>query len=263
MVSKEYKYDGMKHMGKIEKYIYDKLSEHPLLFAVIDPADYKSLDDAVATGISAYEGGVDAILVSGSTEVTESVLDNVCSRMKKKIDVPVLIFPGNINMISKYADAIYFMSLLNSRNPYWITRSQMIASPVVKRLGIEPLPVAYTVVEPGGTVGWVADVDLIPRSKPRIAAAMGMAAEYMGFHFFINDSGSAPKDGHIPLNMVKIVSSAIHIPYIVAGGIRTPEEARNVVQSGADIIQVGTALEKNGSKDLVKEFVDAVHNVGK
>ena len=97
-------------------------------------------------------------------------------------------------------------------------------------------------VEPGGTVGWVGDARTVPRSKPKLAGALALAAQYMGFHFVITDTGSNPKEGHVPLEIIKAVKSSITIPYIVAGGIRTPEEAKNVVKAGADIIQVGTAF---------------------
>jgi len=59
--------------------------------------------------------------------------------------------PGNIATITRYADAIYFMSLLNARNPYWIIQAQMLAAPIIKHLKLETLPVGYIVVAPGGT----------------------------------------------------------------------------------------------------------------
>ena len=234
---------------------YDKGQK--MLFTVLDPLDHNSIDDVVFVAKKSYEEGAHAILIGGSTGVQGELLDNVAKRVKEVVSIPVILFPGNIGTVTKYADAVYFMSLLNSRNPYWITRAQMLAAPVIKRLDIEPLPTAYIVVEPGGTVGWVGDVDLIPRAKPKIAAGFALAATYMGFRIVITDAGSNPKEGHIPLEMVKAVSSVLDVPYVVAGGIRTPEQARNVVKAGADIIQVGTAFEKNKGKHL-KDFVNAI-----
>jgi len=49
----------------------------------------------------------------------------------------------------------------------------------------------------------------------------------------------------------------IDIPYIAAGGIRTPEQAKAVIKAGADIIQVGTAFEKEGSISKIKNMVKA------
>ena len=76
--------------------------------------------------------------------------------------MPIILFPGNISGVSKYADAIFFMSLLNSSNPYWITGAQALGAPIIKKMGIETISMGYLVVEPGGTVGWVGDAKIIP-----------------------------------------------------------------------------------------------------
>jgi phosphoglycerol geranylgeranyltransferase len=251
-------------IGKTEKYILDELGRKKgLLFALIDPLDYKSPAEAVRTAKNADEADADVILIGGSTGVQGEPLDSIAKQIKESVSKPVVLFPGNVGTLTKYADAVYFMSMLNSRNTYWISEAQMLAAPMVRMYGVEPLPVAYVVVEPGGTVGWVGDAKRIPRNKPKIAAAFGMAAECMGFRFFITDAGSNPAEGHIPLDMVKAVKSSISIPYIAAGGIRTPDEARAVVKAGADIIQVGTAFEREGSVSKIKEIVKAVREGAK
>lgn len=248
-------------IGKVERYIHEGLAaKKGLLFALIDPLDYKSLDEAVKTAKNADEGGADIILIGGSTGVQGEVLDEVAKAIKQSVSSPVVLFPGNIGTLTKYADAVYFMSMLNSRNTYWISEAQVLAAPMVRHYRIEPLPVAYVVVDPGGTVGWVGDAKRIPRNKPKIAAAFAMAAECMGFRFFITDAGSNPEDGHIPLEMVSAVKSSITIPYIAAGGIRSPEQAKAVVKAGADIVQVGTAFEKENSVAKIKEMVKAVRD---
>ncbi len=251
-------------IGKVERYIHEELAVRKgLLFALIDPLDYKSPADAIRTARNADEGGADLILIGGSTGVQGEVLDSITKEIKHAVSKPVVLFPGNIGTLTKYADAVYFMSMLNSRNTYWISEAQTLAAPTVHHLGIEPLPVAYVVVEPGGTVGWVGDAKRIPRSKPKIAAAFAMAAEYMGFRFFITDAGSNPETGHIPLEMVSAVRSCISIPYIAAGGIRSAEEAKSVIRAGADIIQVGTAFEKENSVQKIKDMVKAVREGAK
>lgn len=248
----------------VKKYITEELSKKgALFFALIDPLDYKNIDDAVKTAKEADEADSDVILIGGSTGVQGDVLDDVTKKIKESVSKPVVLFPGNIGTLTKYADAVYFMSMLNSRNPYWISDAQMLAAPLVKQYGIEPLSVGYTVVEPGGTVGYVGDSRLIPRNKPQIGAAYGLAAQYMGFDFFITDTGSNPENGHIPLEMVKAVSSSIDINYIVAGGIRTPEESKKIAEAGADIIQVGTALEKESNKEKIKEMIKSLREGAK
>ncbi|MBI5227468.1 geranylgeranylglyceryl/heptaprenylglyceryl phosphate synthase [Candidatus Micrarchaeota archaeon] len=245
-------------LGKTEKYITDELAKKgALLFSLIDPDDH-SEDNAVNTAKNASDAGTDIILIGGSTLSSQDKLDQVAKRIKESVDVPVVLFPGNVSWLTRYADATYFMSLLNSKNPYWISGAQAKGAPIIKKIGMEPIPVAYLVVEPGGTVGKVGEVDLIKRNDPVRAASLALAAELMGFHFVITDTGSNPKEGHVPLEMIAAVKSAISIPYIVAGGIKTADQAKSVVKAGADIIQVGTAFEKDGSTKKIKDMVAAV-----
>jgi len=248
--------------GKTEEYLLNKIrKKEKMLFAVIDPIDYDKPEDAVKTAVAAAEGGAAAIIVGGSIGVQGDILEYVVKSIKDKVkSTPIILFPGNIATVSKNADAIYYMSLLNSRNPYWISQAQVLAAPVVKRTGIEPLSVAYLVVEPGGTVGWVGDANLIPRDKPKFAVALAMAAEYMGFHFILMDAGSASADGPIRPEMIGAVKKSVDLPLIVAGGIRSVQEAVACCKAGADIIHVGTILEKSGDpKAAVKEIVAAIN----
>ncbi len=242
-------------MGKIERYINEKIDEKgALLFMVVDPVDYDTPEEAVLCAKNSAEGGADLILIGGSVGAQGELLDTVTKNVKDSIDVPVVLFPGNIATITKYADALYFMSLLNARNPYWITQAQMLSAPIIKKLGIEPLPVGYIVVSPGGTVGWVGDVNLVPREKPMIAAALAMAGQYLGNRIIITDVGSNPQSqgqSAIPAEMIKAVSGAINVPYGVAGGIKDEATIRMVIKSGAQILQIGTAIER--SSDAIKK----------
>jgi len=252
--------------GKVEKYLLEKrASDGALFFAVIDPLDYSSLDDAAKTARAAYEGGADMIVVGGSTGVQGQALDATVAEIKKAVGVPVNLFPGNIATVTPSADSIYFMSMLNSRNPYWISQAQTLAAPVIKKIGVEALPVAYLVVGDGGTVAWVGDSNPIPLNKPKIAAAMALAAEMMGFRFILTDAGSNPP-APVPAEMIAAVKSAINKEtfYIVAGGIRTEAQVRADVKAGADAVQIGTAIESaKNAREAVSKMVKIVKEEGK
>jgi len=252
-------------IGKTERYINEKIGrDGAIISVVIDPVDWPSPDAAIKAGISASEAGVDLVAVGGSMGAQGELLDVVTKEIKAKSRVPVVLFPGNIATLTRYADAVYFMSLLNSRNPYWISQAQTLAAPIVKRMGIEPLPVGYIVVEPGGTVGWVGDANLVPRNRPGIAAALALGGQYGGCRIIFTDAGSASTMGPVPVEIVAAVSKMIDVPYLVAGGIRTPAQAREIIKAGADWVQVGTAIEK--SKDAgrsIADFVKAVKEEGK
>lgn len=241
-------------VGKVESYIHEVLeSKGAMLFSVIDPLDYKNIDDAVNTAESVVKGGADLVLIGGSIGAQGELLDESSKRIKERIDVPLVLFPGNISTLTQYADAVYFMSLLNARNPYWITQAQMLAAPVVKFMKIEPLPVGYIVIYPGGTVGWVGDVNFVPREKPRIAANLALAGEFLGNRLIIVDTGSNPKlqhSGPVPESMLRAIKSEVSVPLVAAGGIANAKDAHSAFSGGADIIQVGTAFED--SEDAAK-----------
>ena len=249
---------------RTEKYINDKIGEDGgIISIIIDPVDYPTIDKAVRTAVTAHSAGVDIIAVGGSIGAQGKLLDSVTKAIKEKVDIPVVLFPGNIATITPFADAIYFMSLLNSRNPYWISQAQTLAAPLIKQLNVEPLPIGYIVVEPGGTVGWVGDANVVPRNKPQIAASLALAGQYNGNRIIFTDAGSAAYEP-VPIDMVTAVSRAIDVPYLVAGGIRAPRQAGDIIRAGADWIQIGTAAEKSKDpKKTLKEFVSAVKSEGR
>jgi phosphoglycerol geranylgeranyltransferase len=151
------------------------------------------------------------------------------------------------------------MSLLNSTNPYWIVGAQALGAPMIKRMGIETISMGYLVVEPGGTVGWVGDAKLVPRTKSDIAVAYALAAEFWGMKLFYLEAGSGA-DQPVPLEMISKVKKYSNTILMVGGGIRDGETARKIVEAGADIIVTGTVVENNSAvKDKIKELVDGIN----
>ncbi|MDE1860357.1 MAG: geranylgeranylglyceryl/heptaprenylglyceryl phosphate synthase [Candidatus Micrarchaeota archaeon] len=257
----------MQKPGKVERYIYERLEQKgALMFMLVDPVDYKTPDMAVKTAAEAHAGGADLILVGGSIGAQGELLDYVTKGIKEAIGAPVVLFPGNIATLTRHADAVYFMSLLNARNTYWITNAQMLSAPLVKQMRIEPLPVGYIVVAPGGTVGWVGDVNMVPREKSKIAASLALAGEFLGNKFIITDVGSNPQTqgyGPVPHEMVRAVKDAITVPYIVAGGIRDVDMLRTTIRSGADIVQIGTAIEQSSeARKQAEAFAKVIKEEG-
>ncbi|BAD85215.1 geranylgeranylglyceryl diphosphate synthase [Thermococcus kodakarensis KOD1] len=247
----------MLKLGKVETYIHEKLEREKLHFVLLDPDDV-SPELAGELASMSEEVGVDAIMVGGSTGAEGEVLDSVVRAIKESSNLPVILFPGSHGGISKYADAIFFMSLLNSRNPFFITGAQALGAFQVKRYGIEPIPMAYLIIEPGETVGWVGDAKPIPRHKPKIAAAYALAGQYLGMRLVYLEAGSgAPQP--VPPEMIGLVKRVIDVPLIVGGGIRTEEQARAAVKAGADIIVTGTAIEKAGSVEKAREKLEELN----
>jgi phosphoglycerol geranylgeranyltransferase len=241
----------------VENKIRSILKSRKVHLTLIDP-DEQLPEDAVKIAKSAIKGGTDGIMLGGST-VDGHQIDLTAKALSENINLPIIIFPGNTSNVSKYADAIFFMSFLNSNNPYWIIGAQAIGAVAVKKTGIEAIPMGYLVVQPGGTVGWIGDAKLVPRDKPKISAAYAMAAELLGMKFFYLEAGSGA-DKHVPSKMVSYVKKATdNMIIVVGGGIRTGKSAFEVAKSGADIIVTGTIVEETDDvESKISEIVTAI-----
>jgi phosphoglycerol geranylgeranyltransferase len=239
-------------------YILEKSRDRTLHFTLIDP-EKQNPSNAGEMASEAQEGGTDAIMVGGSSGIMQKALDSSILAIKEKSDLPVILFPGDVTGVSKHADAILFMSLLNSRNPYFITGAQMAGAPLIKALGLQAIPMGYLIVHPGGMAGYVGDANLVPRDKPEIAGAYALAAEYLGMKVFYLEGGSGISEP-IPPEMISMVKSQINIPLVVGGGIRNGKDAKKVADAGADIIITGTIVED--STNIKKKISELTRSIG-
>ncbi|OUJ18243.1 (S)-3-O-geranylgeranylglyceryl phosphate synthase TIM-barrel fold PcrB [Methanonatronarchaeum thermophilum] len=233
-------------------------SESGIHLTLIDP-DEQTPARAGEIAVEAMSGGSDGIMVGGSTVSGQSIVDETVKEVKEKVDLPVILFPQDTSGLTGRADAVFFMSLLNSREPMYITGMQMRGAPIIKKLGLEPLPMAYLVIEPGGTVGYISDSRPIPREKPEIAASYALAGEYMGMDFIYLEAGSGVTE-HVPLDMIGAVAKTTNSNIIVGGGIRTPKQAKKVVEAGADIVVTGSLVEEiDDVEQTISKLTDAIH----
>lgn len=225
---------------------------------LVDP-DKIAADALPAFAEQATTAGTDAFLVGGSLIVDDS-FERCIRTIKQHTNVPVVIFPGGVMQISKEADALLFLSILSGRNPEHLIGSQVLAAPIVKRIGLEAISTAYMLVESGRTTSaeFMSNTRPLPRHKPDIAVAHAMAAEILGFKMIYLEAGSGAEHS-VPEEMIGAVAKYCSVPLIVGGGLRTPEDAHRKVRAGAKFIVTGTVLEQNGGAGLMKEFAAAIH----
>jgi len=224
---------------------------------LIDPAKQTSkVAGEIALDVAAANS--DGIMVGGSIHAGGKLLDQTVLEIKKAVDLPVILFPASEAGVCRHADAIFFMSMLNSRDPYFITGAQKLGAPLVRQFELETLPMAYLLVEPGGAAGRVGKANLIPRTEPELAVAYALAAQYLGMRFVYLEAGSRA-DQPVPAEMVRAVRKTTDITLIVGGGIRTPKAAAERVKAGADIIVTGTLVER--AKDRVSKIREIVNAI--
>jgi phosphoglycerol geranylgeranyltransferase len=189
--------------------------------------------------------------------VSSAHLDDVVRAVKRTVKIPIILFPNNVTGISRYADAIWFMSLLNSVDPYFIMGAQILGAPLVKKYGLEPLPLGYIIVGEGGTAGVVGRAIPIPHNKPELAVAHALAGQYLGMRFIYLEGGSGAKNP-VPPEMIRAVKHYIDVPLIVGGGIRSREQALSAASAGADMIVTGNVIEETGIKRKVSEIIEGI-----
>jgi len=241
----------------ISKDIINLSKKKKLHFSLLDP-DKQKPEVAGAIAKSSEDAGTSAIMVGGSTLSSQDQVDKTVKAIKKNSNLPVILFPSGAKFLSKYADAVFFMSLLNSRNLGYVIREHVKGAPFVKYSGIEPISMGYVIVEPGMTAGKVGEVDLIKKDDVKTAVGYALSAEYLGMKFFYLEAGSGAPEP-VSNEMIAAVKKNISIPLVVGGGIRDIKTASEKSKAGADIIVTGTKLEeekniKNGLKDLIKSI---------
>jgi len=243
----------------VKQYLIDKMKKGTIHLALLDP-DKQDSTEAAEIALKIKEAGTDAIMIGGSTGVTSNNLGATAKAIKDSSELPTIHFPGGPNELSKEVDSIFFMSMVNSKDPFWIIKAQASVSIHVKKLGVETLSLGYIIVEPGMKVGEVGKADLVKSDEIDKAVGYAVASELLGMEFIYLEAGSGAYTP-VPPAMITAVKKNISVPLIVGGGIRTPEAAEAARLAGADAIVTGTFLEKCNDNKMLKAVVDAAKGV--
>ena len=245
--------------GNVESFLKSELTKRRTLLFVLIDSETSDLEESAKLAANVEAAGASAILVGGSSIADQMETNHAVAEIKKNIEIPLILFPGNITGVVPNADAILFSSLMNSENPYFITQAQALGAPSVAKFGLEPLPTAYLVIGEGTSAWFVGSARGIPFNKPKIAAAYALAAKFLGMRFVYLEAGSGAKTNVTP-EMVQTVRATFDGFLIVGGGIRDAETARSLADAGADALVIGTFLEQGGSLNTLHEMAEAVKN---
>lgn len=236
-------------MTKQDKCLYSGMLEakkrgEKKFVVLLDP-DKLRLKKLEQTLELAVECGIDYFFIGGSL-VVNNMLDELLTGIRERCNIPMILFPGNSFQLSYRADAILFLSLISGRNPELLIGQHVISAPFLKMSPLEIISTGYMLIDGGvqTAVQYMSNTYPIPAAKDDIAVCTALAGELLGLKMIYMDAGSGALNP-VPEPMIEAVSSAIQIPLIVGGGIRTPEKLEADMKAGADIIVVGNALEKD------------------
>ncbi|MES2544697.1 MAG: geranylgeranylglyceryl/heptaprenylglyceryl phosphate synthase [Bacteroidota bacterium] len=232
-------------MSNFYKQILKAKSENKKLLAILldpDKINWGTVDMLI---LKINQSPATHIFVGGSIVESNSV-DELVIKLKTKINLPIILFPGNPSQISDKADAILFLSLISGRNPDYLIAHQVKAVPILKKTNLEIIPTGYILIESGAetAVEKVSKTKPLDRNNPEYILHTAQAGEMLGFKLIYLEAGSGAKEV-VPAAIVNLVSTNITIPLIVGGGIKDFSEIKKMHDSGADLVVIGTAFEND------------------
>lgn len=223
-----------------------KKANKKLLAILLDP---DKIDRANADNLIAKINASPAthIFIGGSL-VLSTDIDSLIATFRQKCQLPIVLFPGNPSQISTLANGILFLSLISGRNADYLIEHQVKAAALLKKSELEVIPTGYILIESGHETA----VEQVSQTKPMAIAdvekivSTAQAGELLGQQLMYLEAGSGAINP-VPTAIIKAVSENIEIPLIVGGGIITMRGIDNAYNSGADLVVIGTAFEKDNN----------------
>ena len=180
----------------------------------------------------AVDAKVDYLFVGGSLVISNR-LDEVILQIKKNCSIPVILFPGSPSQISRYADALLYLSLISGRNADLLIGQHVISAPFVKQSGLEIISTGYMVVDGGAptTVSYISNALPIPADKQEIAMCTAMAGEMLGMKLIYMDAGSGAKRP-VHENLISAVAENIRFRWSLAEVSQTLKKPITTARQG-------------------------------
>ncbi len=192
----------------------------------------------------AERGGIDYFLVGGSLLLNDQT-ERCIRAIREACSTPILLFPGSPLQITSSADGILLLSLISGRNPELLIGQHVQAAPYLRASGLEIIPTGYILIDGGvaTTTAYISNTQPIPAEKTEVTVCTALAGTMLGLQVLYLEAGSGALHP-VAEKTIQAVNEAVDIPIIVGGGIRSAQQAQTAWEAGADLIVVGTALEK-------------------
>ena len=214
---------------------------------LIDPdkLPFKDITDFI---LMVNKSSCDFILIGGSL-INHSLFDEYVKKIKSLTSKKIIIFPGNNLQLSNHADGLLFLSLISGRNPDLLIGQHVRVAQQVNQSEVCVMPCGYLLVESNKLTSavYMSESLPIPKDKPDIAAATALAGTLLGLQFLYLDTGSGA-DGNIQANLIKAVKESTDVPLFIGGGICNQKQLEQAWENGADIVVIGTSIEKQYSQ---------------
>src|SRR5260370_42617183 len=99
-------------IGPVESALIDGIREKGCRhLALIDPEKFSNNLPEIVTDLEDH--GMSAIMIGGPTLKSSALLDKTVKTIRDSFSLPTILFPNVLVVISRFAHAIFFISLLN------------------------------------------------------------------------------------------------------------------------------------------------------
>jgi len=226
---------------KFKKLVKSLHKSKRTLFAVlIDPDKFNPIVIRMAKGAN-----VDCFLVGGSV-LHKGSIDETVQKINEISSLPVILFPGDENQLTKQADGVFLPSLLSGRNPEYLIGKQILMAPKIKQLKLKHAPMAYLLLD-GNSISStqkVTKTQTLNTKQPQLISDTVLAAQQLGFELLYLEAGSGAKTS-VPISIIQKIKKETELPIIVGGGIKSTKQAIAYINAKVNMIVVGNAFEKD------------------
>tara|TARA_B100000945_G_C20406955_1_gene610550 strand:- start:317 stop:1057 length:741 start_codon:yes stop_codon:yes gene_type:complete len=229
------------------------------IIALIDPDSI--YDKILNSMIDTINSSNFDILFVGGSKISDDKFDERLYKIKMSTNLPVILFPGSSKQISKYADAILYLSLISGRNPKYLIDEHIKSAPIIKEYALETIPTGYILLDGGIN----SSVEIISKTKPismnnhEYILSCALASQYLGKSLIYLETGSGAKKPPSS-KLLAYLKKHIEIPIVVGGGIKSRDTVKKLLDTGADYIVLGSILEDLTESKKIKQITNLVHH---
>ncbi|MEJ5307583.1 MAG: geranylgeranylglyceryl/heptaprenylglyceryl phosphate synthase [candidate division WOR-3 bacterium] len=220
-------------------------------FVLIDPA--KKIDfEKIIKNINSAK--VDGILIGGSDKKIKG-FDRFILSIKEKTKKPIFIFPGSHYQISKNADFLLLLFLLNTKKLDYIIGEHINGAENLYKSSLNIIPTSYILcmADRKTSVAKRVPINFIKDMKTFLNYIY--LSEISNFKIVYLEAGSG-SEKTVPLKFIKNAKKILSKPLFVGGGIKDRKTALEILENGADFIVTGNSIEKD--PDKIFEFSEVV-----
>ena len=197
---------------------------------------------------------VDYVFVGGSTG---NDIASYVREVKKMLSKPVILFPGNCEQFTKEADALLYLSVMNSRNAELLVGQHIKSARRIHESGVEVIPMGYILVDGGKMTSVLKATGCTPLLQTDISQIVdtALASELLGKRLVYLEAGSGAAQS-VQEEVVRAVKQVLTIPLIVGGGVCDTHTMERLFEAGADLVVIGNHFEQH--PEQIPEFIQCL-----